>query len=271
MVNYPFLFKIVLYSFKHQLNSVYSLEVSGDVGNAGGQLGDGVADVNGRGNETWHDFGGYLATYLVEEDVVAIAVAVEVVEEVVGADLKVVGQTVEVPKVGELDIKFNEANQRLVGDGEFDAAVTANDNAFETGRGDVGGVVKVAEADDLHVGVANGAARVGAVVFEKKDRGEFAAGNHVQPVLDAEADDPVEVVLGIERQFGCTVIGFDEDGREGIPEHRVFVGDEKYRPVLGDDTLKFIAATEGAFMAVIDNGHRFGAANLGVKNEVVLP
>ncbi len=188
-----------------------------------------------------------------------------------GADLQVIGQAVDLPEVGELDVEFNEADQRLVRDGEFDAAVAADDNAFEAGRGDVVGVVNVAEADDLHVWVANGAARVGTVVFEEQYRGEFAASNHVQPVLDAEADDPVEVVLGIERQFGCTVIGFDEDGREGIPEHRVFVGDKKYRSVLGNNALKFVAATEGAFMAVIDNGHRFGAANLGVKNEVLLP
>lgn len=208
---------------------------------------------------------------MVEEDVIAIAVAVEVVEEVVGADLQVVGQAVEVPKVGELEVEFNEADQRLVGDGEFDAAVAADDDAFEAGRGNVGGVVEVAEADDLHVGVANGATRAGAVVFEEQDRGEFTAGDHVQPFLGAEADDPVEVVLWIERQFGCAVIGFDEDGLEGVPEHRVFVGDEEYRPVFGDDALKFVAAAEGAFKAIIDNGHRFGAANLGVKNEVVMP
>ncbi|SMC90081.1 hypothetical protein SAMN04488500_11298 [Sporomusa malonica] len=208
---------------------------------------------------------------MVEEDVVAVAVAVEMVEEVVGADLQVVGQEVELPEVGELDVEFNEADQRLVGDGEFNAAVAADDDAFEADRRDVGGVVEVAEADDLHVGVANGAARAGAVIFEEQDRGEFAAGDHAQPLFDAEADDPVEVVLWIERQFRCAVIGFDEDGLESVPEHRVFVGDEEYRPVFGDDALNFVAATEGAFMAVIDNGHRFCAANLGVKNEVSLP
>lgn len=109
------------------------------------------------------------------------------------------------------------------------------------------------------------------MVFEKQDRGEFATGDHVEPFLDAEADDPVEMVLWIERQFGCAVIGFDKDGREGVPEHRIFVGDKEYRPVFSYDALKFVAVAEGAFMAVIDNGHWFGAANLGVKNEVDLP
>lgn len=208
---------------------------------------------------------------MIEEDVVAVAVAVEMVEEIVGADLQVISQAVEVPEAGELEVEFNEADQRLVGDGEFDAAVTADDDTPETGRGNVGGIVDVPEANDLHVGVANGTARAGSVVFEKEDRSEFTAGDYVQPLLSAEADDPVEVVLGIERQFGCAVIGFDEDSLEGVLEYRVFVGDKKYRPVFGDDALKFIAAAKGAFKAVIDNGHRFGAADLSVKNQVVLP
>lgn len=109
------------------------------------------------------------------------------------------------------------------------------------------------------------------MVFEEQDRSEFIAGDHIQPFFCAEADDPVEVVLWIKRQFGCAVIGFDKDGLVGVPEHRVFVGDEEYRPVFSDDALKFIAATEGAFKTVIDNGHRFGAANLGIKYEVDVP
>lgn len=208
---------------------------------------------------------------MVEEDIVAVAVAVEVVEEVVGADLQVVGQAVEVPQVGELEVEFNEADQRFVGDGEFDAAVAADDDAFEAGRGYAGGVVEVAEADNLHVGVTNGAARAGAVIFEEQDRGEFTAGNHFQPFLGTEADNPVEVVLGIKRQFGQAFIGFDENSLESVLEHRVFVGNKKYRPVFGDDALELVAAAEGALKAIIDNGHRFGAANLGVKNELGLP
>lgn len=135
---------------------------------------------------------------MVKEDVVAVAVAVKVVEEVVGANLQIVGQAVKVREVGELEVEFNKADQRLVGDGEFNAAVAADYHAFEAGRRDVGGVIEVAEADDLHVGVANRAARAGTVVFEKQDRGEFSAVDHVQPVLDAKANDPMEVVLGVE-------------------------------------------------------------------------
>ena len=71
---------MLLKSPRLKLYSVYSLEVSSDVGNAGGQLGDGVADVDGRGNEPGHDLGSYLAAYMVEENIVAVAVAVEVVE-----------------------------------------------------------------------------------------------------------------------------------------------------------------------------------------------
>ena len=71
------------------------------------------------------------------------------------------------PEVGELEVEFNEADKRLVSNGKFDATVTADENAFETGRRNVGGVVDVAESDDLHVGMANGATRVGAVVFEE--------------------------------------------------------------------------------------------------------
>lgn len=119
---------------------------------------DGVADVDGGGNEAGRDFGGYLSAYMVEENIIAVAVAVEVVEEVVGANLQVVGQVVEVSEVGKLEVEFNEADQRFIGDGEFDTAVAADDNSCETGRRDVGGVVDVAKADDLHVGVANGAA-----------------------------------------------------------------------------------------------------------------
>ena len=114
-----------------------------------------------------------------------------------GANLQVVSQAVDLLEVGELDVEFNEPDQRLVGDGKFDAAVAADDDSFETGRGDVGGVVEVTETNDLHVGVTNAAARAGAVVFEEQDRCEFAAGDHVQPILDAETDDPVKVVLGI--------------------------------------------------------------------------
>lgn len=158
-------------------------------------MGDGVADEDGRSNEPGRDFGGYLAADIVEKDVVAVAVAVEVVKEIVGANLQVVGQVVEVSEVGELEVEFNEAHQRFVGNGEFNAAVAADDNSCEAGRGNVGGVVDVAEADDLHVRVANRAARAGAVVFKEQDRGEFAAGDHVQPFFGAEADDPVEVFL----------------------------------------------------------------------------
>lgn len=134
---------------------------------------------------------------MVEENIVTVTVAIEVVEEVMGADLQVVSQAVALLEVGKLDVEFNEADQWLVGDGKFDAAVAADDNSFEAGRGDVGGVVEVTKADDLHVGVANAPARVETVVFEKQNRGEFAAGDHVQPILDAETDDPVKVVLGI--------------------------------------------------------------------------
>lgn len=121
-------------------------------------MGNGVADVDGRGNKSRHDFSGYLATYMVKKDVVTVAVAVEVVEEIVGANLQVVGQAVKMPEIGELEVEFNEADQRLVSNGEFDTTVTADDDAFEAGRGDVGGVIEVAEANDLHVGMANGAA-----------------------------------------------------------------------------------------------------------------
>lgn len=121
------------------------------------------------------------------------------------------------------------------------------------------------------MGVANSAARVGAVVFEEQNRGEFTAGDHTQPLLGAKADDLVKVVFGIERQFGRAVIGFNEDGLEGVLEHRVFIGDKEYRSVFGDDAFKFVATAEGAFMSGIDNGHRFGAANFGVKNKMILP
>lgn len=207
---------------------------------------------------------------MVEEDIVAVAVAVKVVKEIVGTNLQVVSQAVKVSEAAELKVEFDKANQRLVGDIKFNTAVATDDNALEAGRRDVGSVVEVSETNDLHVGMANGAARAGAVVFEKHDRGEFSAGDHVQPILNAEADDPLEVILGIERQFRCAVIGFDEDGLEGVLEHRVFVSNEEYRSIFGDDALKFVAATEGAFMASIDNGHRLSAANLGIKNKVVL-
>lgn len=81
----------------------------------------------------------------------------------------------------------------------------------------------------------------------------------------------MEVVFGIEGQFRCAVIGFDEDGLEGVLQHRVFIGDEEYRPVFGYDALKFVTGAEGTFVTFIDNGHRFGAADLGVKNEMGLP
>ena len=81
----------------------------------------------------------------------------------------------------------------------------------------------------------------------------------------------MEVVLGIERQLGRAVVGLDEDGLEGVPEHRVLVGDEENRPVGGDDALKLAAAAEGTFKAVVDDGHRFGAADFGVENQVGLP
>ena len=134
---------------------------------------------------------------MVEENIVAVTVAVEVVEEIVGAGLQVVGQAVDLLEVGKPDVEFNEADQRLIGDGKFDAAVAADDNSFEAGRGDVGAVVEVAKADDLHVGVANASARVETVVFEEQNRGEFTAVDHVQPIFDAETDNPVKVVLGI--------------------------------------------------------------------------
>lgn len=107
-------------------------------------MGDGVANVDGRSNKPGHDFGGYLAAYMVEEDIITVAVSVEMVEEVVGGDLQVVGQTVELTEVGKLEVKFNETDQRLVSNSEFNAAVAADDNAFEAGRGDVGSVVNVA-------------------------------------------------------------------------------------------------------------------------------
>lgn len=161
-------------------------------------MGDGVADEDGRSNKPGHDFGGYLAVYTVEEDVVTVALAVEVVKEVVGASLQVVGQAIKVPEAGKLEVEFNEADQRLVGNGEFNTAVAADDNAFEAGRGNVGSIVNMTEADNLHMGVTNGATRARTVVFKEQNRGEFATGDHIQPFLGTEADNPVEMVLGIE-------------------------------------------------------------------------
>ncbi len=208
---------------------------------------------------------------MIEENVVAVAVAVEVVEKVMGANLQVIGHAVDLAEIGELDVHFNETDQRFVGDGELDASVRTENDAFEAGRRNVGNVVDVAQADDLHVGMANGAARVGAVILKEQNRCKFAAGDHIEPFLGTEADNPVEVVFRIERQFGCTVLGFDEDSLEGVLQHRVFVGDEQNRPVFGDNAGQLVAIAKRAFMANIYNGHRFGAANLAVKNEMGMP
>ena len=208
---------------------------------------------------------------MVKKDVVTVAVTVEVVEQVVGANLQVVGHAVDLPEIAEPDIELDETDQWFVGDGQRDAAVSADHAAGQTFRWYVGGVVDMAQTDDLHMRVANGAARVGAVIFEEQHRGEFTTGDHIQPIPSAKADQPVQVVFRIQRQLARAVLGFDKDGLECFLQHRIFVGDEQERSVGGDNASQLVAIAKGAFMANIYHGHRFGPADLAIKNEVGMP
>lgn len=254
-----------------KLQSVYLPQIGDDIGNTGGQLGNRIADKNRRRHETRHDFSGNLAVDVVEKDIIAVAVTVEVVEQVVGANLQVVGHVVDLPEIGKPDVEFDKPNQRFVGDGQRDATIRTDHAAGQTFRRYVGGVVDMAQADDLHVRVANGAARVGAVVFEEQHRGEFPTSDHIQPIPSAKADQPIQVVFRIQRQLARAVLGFDKDGLECFLQHRVFVGDEQDRSVGGDNAGQLVAIAKGAFVAYIYHGHRFGPAYLAVKNEVCMP
>ena len=184
------------------------------------------------------------------------------------ADLQVIGHAVDLSKVSERDVEFSKADHRFVGDGECNASITADNDAFETGWRNVGSVIDITKTDNLHVRMTNRPARVGTMIFEEQNRGKLTAGNHLEPFFDTEADDPVKMVFGVERQFRCAVLGFDENRLVGVPEYRIFVGDEKYRPVLGDNPRKFAAIAEGAFMSDVNDGYRFGATHFTVKNEV---
>ena len=74
-----------------KLHSVYSFQVGDNSGDTGRQLGNRIPDVERRGNEAGHDFGCDPTADMVEENVVAIAVTVEMVEKIVGANLQVIG------------------------------------------------------------------------------------------------------------------------------------------------------------------------------------
>lgn len=109
------------------------------------------------------------------------------------------------------------------------------------------------------------------MIFEEQHRGEFTAGDHIQPIPSAKADQPVQVVFRIQRQLARAVLGFDKDRLICFLQHRVFVGDEQERSVCGDNAGQLAAIAKGAFVAYIYHGHRFSSADLAIKNEVGMP
>lgn len=254
-----------------KLQFVYLLQIGDDGRNAGGQLRNRITDKNRRCHEARHDFGGNLTVYIVEEDIVTVAISIEMVKQIVGANLQVVGHAVDLPEIGKPDVELDETDQRFVGDGKRNSTIRADHAASKTFRRNVGGVVDMAQTDDLHVRVVNGAARVGTVVFEEQHRGEFTAVDHIQPISDTKVDQPIQVVFRIQRQLARAVLGFDKDGLERFLQHRVFVGDEQERSVGGDNAGQLVAIAKRAFMANIYHGHRFSSADLAVKNEVGMP
>ena len=65
------------------------------------------------------------------------------------------------------------------------------------------------ETDDLHVGVAHGAAGQVTVVLEEDDGAVFSAGFHFQPFRDAETGDTAHVLDGVIGHIDAAAVCLD--------------------------------------------------------------
>ena len=122
---------------------------------------DAVADVEGGGGVSGDYFYQYAPVSLVvEEDVVALALAAEVVHEVVHTYLDEVCQSIGLFSFqGQvcLQVDFPEAYAGILGDSHSDPIFLRYPWAGEEFRHPQGTGVKFGEAYQLHVGVADGA------------------------------------------------------------------------------------------------------------------
>ena len=139
---------------------------------AGGAEADAVADVEGgggvAGEDLDHDF---FVSFVVEEDVVTLAPAGEMVHEVVNAELDEVGQGVYAFGLVEalcLKVDFPEAYPGLLGKAQGNAVFLGNQGTIEVlGQGEAASV-QFGKAHQLHVGVADGATRERSEVLEEQ-------------------------------------------------------------------------------------------------------
>ena len=230
---------------------------------------DVVADEEGGGSESRHDFGAQDTPLLVKEDVVTVASLVEVVHEIVDGNLYVVGYGVQrLVRLGD-DIEFAEADARACRDVEVDIVFLVYGQSLEF-QGVEGQVfVERVEADNLHVGVTQRTAREGAEILEEDDGLVLSRILHLLPVMHAETNEAVHVLGGIVGHVGVTDFALNENELVGVFDDVVLVLEQHEVAVCIDDAREIFTVTERTWGGLVDDIFRLFLAERRIETDEI--
>lgn len=230
---------------------------------------DVVADEEGRGGEAGHDFGVEAFLVMIEEDVVAVATLVEMVHDVIHGNLDEICESIRIVTFPGEDVEFPEADAGAGGGIEGNIVFLHDRDAFEFLGGEEEGRIEIREANELHVGMPDGAARHGTEILEEEDGFVFSRIDHLFPMAQTEADETMHVILRVVRHIRLAVTAFDDDELVSPLDDIVFVAKQDDIAVGVEDIRKVRHVAEGAGGFPINDVFRFLASKRHVKaNEI---
>lgn len=225
----------------------------------GGTHADAVAHKYRWGGEPGHELGvdGFIP--MIEENVITVAVLVEVMGKIVRGNLQIIGQGIKglVGKLTDNQIELPKADAGLVRYRHGYIILGVDDWAFKFFRMNGNGVGELREGDELHVGVANGAAGQGAEVFEEENLLIFAAVEKLPPVMNAKVNEFSHVFRGVFGHIAVAGVAFNQHELVSSFQYVVFVADQQDGAIAVDDIFQVFAVAEWAVMVGVDDGFWF--------------
>ena len=189
----------------------------------------------------------------IEEQIIAFAAFIEMMHKIIHGDLNIICYGIDGIVAVRHDIEFSEADARTCGNIEFDTVFLTNGQTNELIRIEGQMFIQLAEADDLHVRMAQGAAGHRPVIFEEQYGFIFSGVLHPQPMVDAKVEKAMQVLCGIVRDVLIAMAAFDEDELICIFKYVVLVLEQDDVAVRVDDIREMRAIAEGTGSLVIDD------------------
>ncbi len=112
------------------------------------------------------------------------------------------------------------------------------------------------QADELHVGMADGAAGERPIILEEENGLVTAAFSELLPHAEAEADERVHVLLRVSGHITLARASFDKHELVGALDDIVFVAQEDHVALRCDDIRQVRAVAERAGLLAV--AYRFG-------------